>query len=527
MSLFSAADRPVAEALGRLVHTNPFLPDWVEAERQVLGARFREGPAAYSRQAFWSEGYYHPNVLAVVERLDTLVRQARERLDEGGTSAAELSLYQDLALYQLYQLHGDGLTESAREGRPQAQPAGESLRALWENFQRDFHHYMPPERTFPTPYRPEHVFGFFFQMRRAFVQIYDHIVGGSRPAARLRAAIWQSVFTHDLHRYHRSLHHRMRDFPTLITGPSGTGKELVARAVARSQFIPFDTRRHRFGPDLDKLFFPLNLSALAPTLVESELFGHCKGAFTGAVADRAGWLEQCGPYGAVFLDEVGEVDPAIQVKLLRVLQSRQFERLGETKSRAFAGKLLAATNRDLAAEIRSGCFRLDFYYRLCTDQITTPTLREQLEDHPADLHNLVLFITGEALGDTTWGEPSAETQTLAHEVVRWIEQNLGPGYPWPGNFRELGQCVRSVIIRRDYRPLPSNSAEDGEGGQDLASAVAAGALTAAELERRYYTLVYEQAGSSYQRAAKMLGIDWRTVKAKLDPPPTAGAKTGT
>src|SRR5262249_6001817 len=158
---------------------------------------------------------------------------------------------------------------------------------------------------------------------------------------------------------------------------------------------------------------------------------------------------------------------------------RQFERLGETQPRAFRGKLLAATNRDLAALIRSGRFRLDFYYRLCADQVTTPTLREQLEDQPADLHDLVRFLSAEALGDTGWGEPGARTQELAAEVVRWIEENLGPDYPWPGNFRELGQCVRSVMIRREYRPLPAGPAGDGDGGQDLARAVAAGALTAA------------------------------------------------
>ncbi len=518
MSLFTEAERPLAEALGRLVNTNPFLPDWVEGEREILGSRFQDAPAVYSRQAFWAEGYLHPNVQAVGELANGLVQQAWARLDAGGAADADVPLYEDLALYQLYGEHYDSLTEAARQVCRPREDAAPNISdsplspGVWDAFRRSFDRYFPRDRAFPSGYRPERVFAIFFQMRRAFVRIYDHIVGGSRSAARLRAAVWQSIFTHDLHRYYRALHARMADLPTLITGASGTGKELVARAIGLSQYIPFNPREGAFEADFDKLFFALNLSALAPTLIESELFGHCKGAFSGAVRDRAGWLEECDPHGAVFLDEIGEVDPAIQVKLLRVLQTRRFERLGEAKPRRFAGKLLAATNRDLAEELRRDRFRLDFYYRLCADPITTPTLREQLADDPADLENLVRFITGEVLGG---GEEEGEADDLAAEVVRWIERNLGRDYPWPGNFRELGHCVRGVMIRRDFRPLPLAPERDRDEARRLAAEVAAGSLTAAELERRYYALVYAQSGS-YQNAARRLGVDWRTVKSKLD-----------
>src|SRR5690606_29799135 len=127
--------------------------------------------------------------------------------------------------------------------------------------------------------------------------------------------------------------------------------ELVARAIGLSRFIPFDPKTQRFAEDFAGSFFPLNLSALSATLVESELFGHCRGAFTGALQDRAGWLEVCPHYGTVFLDEIGEVDPQVQVKLLRVLQERTFNRIGETDARRFSGKIIAATNRDLATEM--------------------------------------------------------------------------------------------------------------------------------------------------------------------------------
>ena len=127
--------------------------------------------------------------------------------------------------------------------------------------------------------------------------MFRDIIGSSLPAARLRAAVWQSIFTHDMRRYRRTLYARMGEFATLITGPSGTGKELVARAIAESRYLPFDERRLAFADDGVESFFPINISALSPTLVESELFGHRRGAFTGAVGDRKGWLETCPAVG--------------------------------------------------------------------------------------------------------------------------------------------------------------------------------------------------------------------------------------
>jgi len=168
--------------------------------------------------------------------------------------------------------------------------------------------------------------------------------------------VWQSIFTHDMRRYHRSLYARMGEFATLITGPSGTGKELVARAIAQSRYVPFDDRRLAFA-DSEPVFLPINISALSPTLVESELFGHKRGAFTGAGADRTGYLEACPELGSVFLDELGDMDPSIQVKLLRVIETRTFHPVGDTAARQFRGKLIAATHRDLSRAMAKGQFR--------------------------------------------------------------------------------------------------------------------------------------------------------------------------
>ena len=284
---------------------------------------------------------------------------------------------------------------------------------------------------------------------------------------------------------------------------SGTGKELVARAIALSRYVPFEARPQSFAADAAAGFFAVNLSALSPTLIESELFGHQRGAFTGAAQDRSGWLETCGRHGAVFLDEIGELDPAIQVKLLRLMQTRLFQRIGETTPRRFEGKVIAATNRDLAQEITAGRFREDLYYRICADWIATPTLREQLADAPDDLRNLLRIVAGRVAG-------AAEADRLANEVEQWVNAHLGPNYPWPGNMRELEQCVRNILIRGEYRPRHIGT----NGTEELAQAVRQATLTAEELLQRYCALVHAQTGS-YLETARRLGLDRRTVRTKV------------
>ncbi|MGE0824653.1 MAG: sigma-54-dependent transcriptional regulator [Candidatus Binatia bacterium] len=364
---------------------------------------------------------------------------------------------------------------------------------------------MLPGVTVPTEYEAPHLFACFFQLRRAFHHIIESIVGSSMAAARLRAAVWQSLFTYDIRRYRRTLFDRMGDFTTLIRGPSGTGKELVARAIGLSRYIPFEPKALTFNEDFASAFYAINLSALPSTLIESELFGHRRGAFTGALQDRRGWLEVCPSRGTVFLDEVGDLDAAIQVKLLRVLQTRIFQPLGETTSRHFQGKLIAATNRDLTKAMRGGAFREDFYYRLCSDVIVTPSLHEQVQESPEVLRELLLFISRRITG--------AEAEAIAEEVEIWIAQHLGRDYPWPGNIRELEQCVRNVLVRREYRPsqTPERAVPD-----ELSAVLASTSVTAEELLQRYCTIVYAQTGS-YEETARRLQLDRRTVKSKILP----------
>ncbi|HEV7300914.1 MAG TPA: sigma 54-interacting transcriptional regulator [Tepidisphaeraceae bacterium] len=500
MPLISPTARPQIEAISQMVYCNPFLPERIAAERQVLGDSFSERGAVWNVSAAGLR--QRANIEALKDVIERQCESLRSELVAGvRPTGEEGQLYEDLVLYALYYRHNESLETAINDARAAKPMRG--LVGIFEALRDEVRHFFRDgkllRREAPCP---AHMLACFFQIRRAFDQIFNSIVGTSMPAARLRAGIWQSIFTHDMRRYRRSLFDKTGDFTTLIVGPSGTGKELVARAIGASRYIPFDAKSKTFTEDFAGSFYPLNLSALSPTLVESELFGHRRGAFTGAIDDRMGWLQTCPPLGTVFLDEIGELDPSIQVKLLRVLQTRTFQRLGETKTIAFRGKIIAATNRDLAAEMQAGGFRRDFYYRLCSDIITTPSLREQLGDSASELRTLIEFIAQRLL--------PAEADTLADETMASIKRNLGRDYPWPGNFRELEQCVRNVLVRGDYRPTSLPSVAHGD---DLASAIAAGSLTADQLLSRYCAHLYRLTGS-YEAAGERLGLDRRTVRAR-------------
>jgi transcriptional regulator with AAA-type ATPase domain len=496
-----ASDRDLLEATAELAYCNPFLPERVDLERRALGRDFEpHGDVWHSDEL--SEP--NANVVRIQERLEeTLPALRNELLDRGEASRQELQLYRDVVYYTIYNRWQADLLELVQR------PKGSGRVALWPQFEAGHAFLLPSELRLEGEPPPDLVFAWFFQLRRAFHYVFHSLYGSSLSVARLRAQIWQSIFSHDMRRFRRGLYSRFGDFTTLITGPSGTGKELVARAIGMSRFIPFDPRRAAFVEEYRSSFFALNLAALSSTLVESELFGHRKGSFTGAVQDRKGWLEICPPLGSVFLDEIGEISPDMQVKLLRVLQTRTFQRIGDTEDRRFEGKLIASTNRDPQEEMRTGRMRPDFYYRICSDLIETPSLRRQLAESPQDLESLVQVIASGLVSDQ-------DLASVTAEVLGWIESSLGLDYAWPGNFRELEQCVRNVLIRGSYEAAASPATAAGTMTTELASEVAHMKLDAESLLRRYTTLVYYRTGS-YLGAARTLGLDRRTVKAKIDP----------
>ncbi|MGA8028683.1 MAG: sigma 54-interacting transcriptional regulator [Bryobacteraceae bacterium] len=478
--------------MARLAYCDPFLPERVEQEKAALGRDFVSVNAVWSASAAEPD-LVSPNVARISERLQPVMNQIRERVARAAeVSSEELGIYEACVHYLLF-LRFDSWFASANGSWN-----------FYRNFLEEWNHYLQVSgKQFETVLEPAHVFACFRQIKKAFNGIFDNIIGSSLPAARLRASVWQSIFTHDMRRFRRTMYRRMPDFPTLITGPSGTGKELVARAIAQSRYVPFDAGALKF-PDEQEVFLPINVAALSPTLIESELFGHRRGSFTGAIADRKGWLEACPRLGSVFLDEVGEMDLSIQVKLLRVIETRRFSPVGDTAQREFQGKLIAATNRSLQLEIQERRFREDLYYRLCADLIETPSLADQIEDSPESFRDLLLYMTRRAVGEEAAG--------MLAEVEEWIKTHLPRDYRWPGNYRELEQCVRNIVIRRSYRPI--HHGVEFDATERFFEDFRAGRLKMNEVVSHYVAQVYRQTGS-YEEAARRLALDRRTVKAKV------------
>ncbi|MBY0494121.1 MAG: sigma 54-interacting transcriptional regulator [Cyanobacteria bacterium] len=268
-------------------------------------------------------------------------------------------------------------------------------------------------------------------------------------------------------------------FPVLIEGESGSGKELVARAV------------HAAGVRRSRRFCALNCAAITDELVEAELFGHTRGAFTGAVAERLGLFEEC-QGGTLFLDEVAELSARVQAKLLRTLQEGEVRRLGESGTRKVDARIVAATNRPLHGEVSAGRFRNDLRYRLDVLRITIPPLRERLEDIPALVRH-------------TWGVLAKRTGSRA--VLSPAAMSLLGSYDWPGNVRELQNVLASVMVAGPQRGVigPQGFPQH----MTRAAAVAHRATLAAarrEFEERFVRAALARAGGRATTAARELGV---------------------
>jgi DNA-binding NtrC family response regulator len=272
--------------------------------------------------------------------------------------------------------------------------------------------------------------------------------------------------------------------PVLIIGESGTGKELVARAI------------HVNGRRATRPFVPINCGALTETVLESELFGHMRGAFTGAVADTKGIFEQANG-GTVFLDEIGETSPALQVKLLRVLQEGEVRPVGASRLVKVDVRVVAATNVDLETEVSQQHFRQDLFYRLSVIVIRVPALRERREDVPLLIETFLRNACSRA----------GRRVELTRDAIAALTN-----YRWPGNVRELENTIeRLVVLSRgssvDLADLPFKPPT----GPELEERLFVDLPSLDEIERRYLLHVIEQVGGNRTRAAEVLGIDRRTL----------------
>lgn len=497
MYMFDVETAARLDAIGKLGFCNPFGPERPRLEASIVGEEAAR-TVLWNRPVDWP--LVDPVLPAIQEEAERQIARIQTLLAGGAKpNERERELIRGVALYVLYYRYDEQLYDWITSG-----PTPESV-GFYDDFREDFRalfaHVDPP--TWAS--RPSDLFAIFFQSRRAFHFVFHQILGTSGAAADLRTSVWESLFTHDVWRYLARMQGRMHEVSTLILGPSGTGKELVASALGLSSFIPFDEKRRRFTRDFRWTFHALNLAAMSKNLIESELFGHKKGAFTGANADRNGHFEDKAPPDTVFLDEIGELDGEIQVKLLRVLQSRAFHRLGDNEPRAFGGKIVAATNRDLSEEIAAGRFRQDLYYRLCADIIRTPSLREQLSSDPSELERLVQVLIQRNLGVSDSGS--------VDEVMHGIERGVGFDYRWPGNVRELEQCVRNVLIHGHY--TPTSGPTSSEGLEALFARMRDAEVELDDVTAVYSTWAYARTGS-YAKAGRALGVDRRTISKHVD-----------
>jgi two-component system response regulator PilR (NtrC family) len=289
----------------------------------------------------------------------------------------------------------------------------------------------------------------------------------------------------------------------LITGESGTGKELVARAI------------HFNSPRKDRPFVALNCGALSETLLDSELFGHVRGAFTGADTNKKGLIEVA-EKGTIFLDEIGEMTPIVQVKLLRVLQERKFRRLGGTEEVDADIRIIAATNRDLSRMVAEGTFREDLYYRINVIPLRLPPLRERRDDIPLLAEHFVRRFAAQ-MGKTIAGISGGAMALLR-------------SYGWPGNIRELENAMeRAVALERTPSILPESLPEPvrAEAGAAQPNPATGGAAAPADgfpdagfdleqhvqhIEREYIAEALRRAGGVKVKAAELLGMSFRSFR---------------
>lgn len=343
--------------------------------------------------------------------------------------------------------------------------------------------------------------GIFYQIRRAFYFIETALVGLSPSMHALRLQLWNNIFTCNINWYEQYLWDRMEDFSTLLLGETGTGKGAAAAAIGRSGFIPFDPRKGCFSGSFTRNFIAINLSQYPESLLESELFGHKKGAFTGAIDNHEGIFGRCTPHGSIFLDEIGDVSIPVQIKLLQVLQERSFSLVGSHERLRFHGRVIAATNRPLDELRQKGEFRDDFYYRLCSDIIVVPPLRQRIQEEPRELEALIANILKRMIG-----EAAVPYAKLVREAIM---RDVGKNYSWSGNVRELEQAVRRIVITRHYRG-DVGVRQAGELEQ-LTALMETGTMDAQALLAGYCRLLYQRFGT-YEEVARRTKLDRRTVK---------------
>ena len=396
---FVLPDRLVMlEHVSSLLAINPFDPAWEETLKAALRGNYRVPYRAMDP--------FGDNCEALDKALGCALGVAATCMFDGTVGTPrEMAAYQAGCIVSLWNEFGARLQQIIDADGVDVPFYDEFLASYRFSFGR-------PGLRAPEP---GHLLALFYQARRAWYFAATLIRGTSPSAAAARAAIWQANMVADLCAYADDLYRRMEEIPVLITGETGTGKELAARCVGWSRYIPFDLGARRFIARYSDDFHARNLCEVPRDLLESALFGHKRGSFSGAVADATGFFALPKPGGALFLDEFGELPEHVQVKLLRPLQSREYVPLGETHPRPLLGRPIFATHRDLEAMCRDGTFRRDLYERIHGMRIHMPSLRQILAEAPEELRRYVEGFLADKLADPA--RVLAWTEKVVHAIL--------------------------------------------------------------------------------------------------------------
>lgn len=485
MKRLTPEEREFFSLVTRAATCNPFSDERVEIDLSISGLF----PGASAAERF------EKMVSAVKQRIGRLEASGRNNIEM--FSGKDRKLAENAFIFDIFYRYMPGFDEFIQKqihagDRPLKVPfAGKALALL-------------RTRGFP-PEDARRYFALCFQLRRAFYFIDRSLVGRSEGMKLLRRKLWNNVFTHDIQIYNQYLWNRMEDFATLILGETGTGKGTAAVAIGRSGYIPFDEDKGCFVESFSKSFVSLNLSQFSETLIESELFGHKKGAFTGATEDYKGIFDCCSPYGAIFLDEIGEVSKPVQIKLLQVIQERRFNPVGSHETHRFSGRVIAATNRSMEELRGKKMLRDDFYYRLCSDILQVPPLRQRIAENPHELDDLLTYTVFRLMGS-----PSPQ---MVQMVKTGIHRDLGANYPWPGNVRELEQCVRRMVL--NHTCTADHMGDASDLSTKLQKGIQTGSLDAHQLICAYCRLLHQR-HHTYEAVSRITDLDRRTVKKYID-----------
>ena len=477
----SSADREFFDIASRAVFSNPFGEERLELNRRMAG-----DVDGLSRREIMDR-----SIQKVIEKVRALEKAGRADLRQYSGETADAM--RNVFVFEVHFRFGEEfnrLIETQLRDGDSPSPVSFGRDAVANLLQRGF----------PEPFALR-CFAIMYQMWRAFFFIQRHLIGVSPCMRRLRFDLWNNVFTQNLEWYGLFVWERMEEYSTLLLGETGTGKGTAAAAIGQSGFIPFDPRKGRFEGSFTRNFMSINLSQFAESLIESELFGHRKGSFTGAIDHHEGIFSRCTPYGSIFLDEIGDLSIPVQTKLLQVIQERTFCQVGSHEKQRFRGRIIAATNKPLHEMRRGGLFRDDLYYRLCSNTILLPTLRQRFQEDAREFDLLLSHTVARMTG--------AERPVVVDAIREVLLRDVGREYTWPGNVRELEQAVRSVLLIGTY--AAESVGMPGPGSKGLGARIEKGDLSAEELIAAYCAFLYERHGT-YEEVARRTQLDWRTVK---------------